>query len=318
MAENTWRSVIEKHYGITDAVLLHEIKAHNSHYRIGSAVAGELLLSRRNIEGGAKRFRYTQGLLGALRPFLPTLQPPRLTTGGSAYVTRDKHFWQLADFVHADHADWTSHDLIQHSAHSLAEFHEVASSQRSRFPFAQSDLVSFEWSMHEWDKSIGGQVKPFVRSGKYDKETVRVVTEFANHLSRLAIECRDLVETRGFFGITHQDYRPANLCVVDGRVKYIWDWDLARDDVVLYDVAFASMQFGPKEVVFPQFNVSRAELFIGEYAAARQLDADELTFRRILSWCFVAVVLKRLLNGWHVDSRRQVLSELTEAGLIRV
>jgi hypothetical protein len=318
MTDDTWRSVLDQYYGFTDAVLLDEIKSHNSHYRIDSSAAGELMLSCREIQGGLARFRFTQMLLSDLRPYLETLQPPRLTKSGLAYVSRAGHFWQLADFVGTDHADWTSADLISDSAHRLAEFHEVASLRRINFPFAQSDLASFEWSMHEWDKSIDGHVKPFVRSGKYDDETVRTVIDFAGHLRRLAVECRDLVETHGLFGITHQDYRPANLCVVEGKVKYIWDWDLARNDVVLYDVAFASMQFGTREVVFPQFHVGRAELFITEYAAARHIDVNQGPFRRILSWCFVAVVLKRLLNGWHVDSRRQVLRELMEAGLIKV
>jgi hypothetical protein len=256
-------------------------------------------------------------LLNDLQPHLETVQRTRLASNGLPYVARAGHYWQLVDFIDADDAKWTDPELIRDSARRLAEFHTVSASLRVKFPLAQYDLASFEWSMHEWNKSLDGQVKTFIRSGKYDEESVRHVKTFAARHQVLAADCIDLVETHELFGLTHQDYRPANLCVVDGTVKYIWDWDLARNDVVLYDVAFAALQFGAREVVFPNFRPDLAMVFVAEYASTRNLSSSDEPFRRILSWCFGAVVLKRLLNGWHVESRRQVLSELIEAGLLR-
>lgn len=49
--------------------------------------------------------------------------------------------------------------------------------------------------------------------------------------------CREL----HLFGLTHQDYRPVNLRVLDGVLVEVWDWDLARLDWQLYDVAFGGV-----------------------------------------------------------------------------
>lgn len=318
MTKGTWQSILPEHYGIEDGELVGEISSHNLHYRISSKVTGgQLLLSRRSIPGGAARFRFTQALLNDLQSQLETLQRSRRTNQGLSYVAGSGHYWQLVDFIDADGANWTDPELIRDSARRLAEFHTASATLPTNFPLAQNDLASFEWSMHEWNKSLDGYVKSFIRSGKYDEETVRDVRNFAGRHQALAADCVDLVEMQGLFGLTHQDYRPANLCVVDGAVKYIWDWDLARNDVILYDVAFAALQFGDREVVFPNFRPDLAMMFVAEYASARNLSSTDERFGRILSWCFGAVVLKRLLNGWHVESRRQVLRELIEAGLLR-
>lgn len=319
MSDFAWQPILRDHFGIVDAEQIDQINSHNTHYRFSSrAAGGEFLLSRRSIPGGQARFRFTHALLNELQPHLATLQQPRPTQAGLDYVMRGRHYWQLVDFVDTTDVDWTELHLIRESARRLAEFHNVAATLRARFPLAQRDLKSFEWCMHEWHRSIDGHVKTLIRSGTYDDDTSRQIKHFASRHQAMAAKCIDIVETEELFGFTHQDYRPANLCVVNDTIKYIWDWDLARTDVVLYDVAFAALQFGAREVVYPDFRPDLARTFIAEYANARGIAANNNAFTRVLSWCFIAVVLKRLLNGWHVESRRQVLNELLEEGLVRI
>ena len=68
--------------------------------------------------------------------------------------------------------------------------------------------------------------------------------------------------------ITHQDYRPANLRIWESKLATVWDFDMAVIDYSLYDVAFASLQFGGRECLFPEVSLDLAKQFVEAYIAA--------------------------------------------------
>jgi len=119
----------------------------------------------------------------------------------------------------------------------------------------------------------------------------------------------DEVGRRGLVGLTHQDVRPVNCRVAGGVVVELWDWDLARLDCVLYDLAFSCLQFGP-ECLFPDVSLTLAQVFINAYTHAQQHPDLEQSIAELLPWFLRLVVLKRLLLNWHIPARLQLLDQV--------
>ncbi|MGH6672431.1 MAG: phosphotransferase [Xanthobacteraceae bacterium] len=110
--------------------------------------------------------------------------------------------------------------------------------------------------------------------------------------------------------LSHQDFRPANICTNGKHITAVLDWDMARPDCPLYDVAFASLQFGGRECLFDDISLDLAHLFLRTYVRHAGLQPWLLAHPEIMSWIYRVTILKRLLHNWHVANRTRLLRRL--------
>ena len=110
--------------------------------------------------------------------------------------------------------------------------------------------------------------------------------------------------------ITHQDYRPANLRIWESKIATVWDFDMAVIDYSLYDVVFASLQFGGRECLFPEASLDLAKQFIETYIAATD-KPEPIEEDGVLRWFLTVAVLRRLLLNYHIPERMELLRKIS-------
>ena len=70
----------------------------------------------------------------------------------------------------------------------------------------------------------------------------------------------------------------------------MWDFDLAVIDYSLYDVAFAALQFGGRECLFPDTSLELGTLFVQEYVNATDRP-EPFSEDEVFRWFLAVVVL---------------------------
>jgi len=310
--DDSWRHVLRQHYGHRHAEAW-DIETHHSQHYFITIDRQPYVLSRYAHEPGRPPFDHQFTILTALtKAGFTMIRQPVPTTEGRHWAEHDGDRWVLRHYTAADPApDWTLRELVQHSAQTLAELHLATAKAASRLPPDRppDDLTPFCWSVGEFHDRLDIVLAGFPWNELDDRDSYALescldwVTSRANDL--LAVTAgHDLV------GLTHQDYRPANLRVRGSRIVDVLDWDLARTDQHLYDAAFAALQFGGRECLFPEIDLDLASLFLTTYLDARALTGLPAEAPDLLPWMLRFTVLKRLLLGWHVTARLDLLARL--------
>jgi len=314
-----WRRVAEQDYGL-DAIAVLDERAHYHHHHFLAArpgpswpvgAPGRFVLSRCEPDRLRLPFEHQFAILRAITRYadLAEVAMPRSTVGGDAFASRFGARWMLRDHIdHDPDPDWTRPDLVRRAARLLARLHDATAGAdlEDRLPHLDPEKVhAFHWSVSEFSE----------RLDRFTPPPDQLVTDTIEDLRKHADDVLNVTRgPLGLHGLTHQDFRPQNLLVAPpgepdaGRIRAVIDWDLARRDDHLYDMALAALQFGDNRCLGAGADMELAGLFVDTYLSARGLGGLRASHPWLVPWMLRLVVVKRLLtNGPASTSHRIAL-----------
>jgi Ser/Thr protein kinase RdoA (MazF antagonist) len=308
---DTWKSVAISFYGLCNPNLLYTQKHQSFHYFIEDHDR-RYVLSSSSQETNRLPKTYQFDIISFLisQNYEFTTLPIQTTQGEFCLVYEDQ-WWVLKQFGISDRSpNWESEELVKKAARGSAMLHELGKDYKDKIrEISQVKLAPFYWSSIEWAKQINQIAKGFHWSNLSTTDTKLIVTAIdfiEDNLSEIELQ----INLHKLQSITHQDYRPANIRVLQGEILEVWDFDLARIDCSLYDLAFSCLQFGGRECLFPNISLVLADSFITEYLAVRGLEFLRFQYQYILKWFLTVAVLKRLLMNWHITDRINLLERI--------
>ncbi|MQA95563.1 MAG: phosphotransferase [Streptosporangiales bacterium] len=309
-----WQKVLADHYGRPETELMARLTCYSRHYFV-TAQDGGHVLSRTVPEPRRLPYELQFGIVrGLLRRGVRTVQPPVLTTAGEPYVvTADGHRWCLRAYTPNDHiASWFLPDRIESAARHLAGLHRAGAgswwTEQGLPDIDPATVDPFHWETGEVLDRLPWLLARAARSG-ITADALARVTAAARALSDERDQL-DLAHRLGLYGLAHEDYRPDNLLVRNGKVVRILDWDLARRDHQLYDLAFAALQFGGRQCLRPSTSLVLADQFIDAYLKARELPGLRTEHPRLIDWMLRFAVVKRLFTNGITEERLRLLHRL--------
>lgn len=312
-----WRRVAEQDYGL-DAITVLDERAHYHHHHFLSARPGpawpagspeRFVLSRCQPDAHRLPFEHQFAILTAItcHTGMAEVAMPRETMAGDAFASRSGARWMLRDYVEHDPSpDWTAPALVRRAACLLARLHDLTAQTGAdrHLPHLDPDHVDrFHWSVSEFVERIGSLAAP----------PGTLVTDTIEDLRKHADEVLDVTRGElGLHGLTHQDFRPHNLLVAPpgaadaGRIRAVIDWDLARRDDHLYDMALAALQFGDNRCLGARADMDLAGLFVDTYLGARGLGDLRRAHPWLVPWMLRLVVVKRLLTNGPASAAHRI------------
>ena len=303
-----WVRIASSVYDLSGPRLLEKWKHFSQHYLLASD-QGKYVLTCSPTQQDRMVKSYQFQLMAALRDngCQLVVLPVRISDGQYCHLDQDS-WWTLREYVRSDKSpQWESPSLIRKAAHSLAALHRFGRSfaDTLRTESDRTDLGWYYLPAMRWPDESEEIARGFRwdELGDSDADFVRAQLDY---VGSFAAEAKAECEGCGAISITHQDYRPVNIRIWKGEVAEVWDFDMAVIDFSLYDVAFASLQYGGRECLFPDISLKMAGLFLREYIA--QTDRIHLFERKdLLHWFLVVVVLRRLLLNYHIEERVRLL-----------
>ena len=303
-----WEQIAESVYGLSGLRLLETRKHFSRHHFLESDQGKQMLTcSRHQPERMAKKYQFH--LMETLKANGYPLVTLPLPTKDEEYCYLDQNcWWTLRRCAPSDaNPPWRSSTLIEKAACSLAALHRSGRrfendlrAESGRKDLGWYYLPSTRWP-DESEKIAGCFHWQVLR-----QEDARFVREQLSYVQNKAACVKAECEAGGALAVTHQDYRPANLRVWKGEIAEIWDFDMAVINFSLYDVAFASLQYGGRECLFPSLSLKKASLFIQAYTA--ETDKPQLFDQPdLFKWFLVVAVLRRLLLNYHIEDRVRLL-----------
>lgn len=325
-----WRRVAEHDYGL-DAIAVLDERAHYHHHHFLAArpgpswpagSPGRFVLSRCEPDPLRLPFEHQFAILRAITRHapLPEVTPPRCTVAGAPFASRYRARWMLRDHIdHDPHPDWTRPGMVRQAARLLARLHDATAriSAADRLPHLDPEKVhAFHWSVSEFT----ARLDRFAPSS--DPLVAGTIEELRRHAAEVLAVTRGEL---GLHGLTHQDFRPQNLLVAPpgaadaGRIRAIVDWDLARRDDQLYDMALAALQFGDNRCLGAHADMELAGLFVDTYLSARDLGGLRRSHPWLVPWMLRLVVVKRLLTNGPASASHRValLGRLVTSAIAR-
>lgn len=259
------------------------------------ATSGTYLLKRRSIRRHPLlRIRFAQSLqveLDAQGFPVAGLVPLRAT--GETLLVREDHVYELFRFVEGSRYDKSARAAAR-SGECLARLHRFAravdASQAPPASFHSSGSV--RTALHRLGQAI------MATERKADAEKVEGTRKALQALyERACEEVDDLGFKRLSPGVVHGDWHPGNLIFRDGVVAAVIDFDSARSEPRITEVANGMLQFslrgepGTSPLEWPSdLDASRLQGFLHGYLAAadRPLTLDE---RTMLPWFMIEAMI---------------------------
>jgi Ser/Thr protein kinase RdoA (MazF antagonist) len=303
-----WKQIAESKYGLTRPKLLESRKHHSQHFFIQSD-QGKFVMTCSEYQPERMAKPYQFKLIECLQSNgydLASLPVP--TQDGEHCHLEQNSWWKLAEYAGSDPApSWESTRLITQAAHSLAALHKAGRQIRPDL-HAESDRGDLGWyymPSTRWPDHADAIASKFRWEDLNEEDTVFVKAQ-VDYIRDHAQGVKALCTAGGAVAITHQDYRPINIRVLNGDIAEIWDFDLSVVDFSLYDVAFASLQYGGRECLFPDISLNLGGLFLREYI--KVTDKPKLFEEQgLLHWFLIMVVLRRLLMNYGIGKRIRLL-----------
>jgi Ser/Thr protein kinase RdoA (MazF antagonist) len=320
--QHDWVQVAERHYNLRACALVEHLKHHKDHYVL-RAGGERYVLSTAAIDPRRPPHAWHFVAMQALNAAgFWQVRLPCPTLDGRPYAVHDGNWWMLRWYGMSDESpDWAAPPLITDAARTLAALHDAAERIRSHLPpppLPPDALDPYHWNVPEVVERVAALERR--AAARFDREER---SELRAALDRLACEApRTLTgsEALGLVGLTHQDFRPANLRVLRGRIRELLDWDLVRVDHSLYDLAFGCLQFLGRERLLPAPDLDggavRALGFVAGYAAAREAAGLRSAIPPLLPWYLRYTILKRTLISVNGRERLLLLRQVERSPLV--
>jgi Ser/Thr protein kinase RdoA (MazF antagonist) len=243
---------------------------------------GRYLLKRRaQGRGNPNRVAFSHALLWhLLQKGFPVPQLLTARDTQESVLTHAEHVYELFEFIHGERYDG-SLEQTTHAGKTLARFHRAVADFRpawrpSRSAYHDSAVVrsglnSIPSTISSHDSVIG-----------YEAELLSLTQELHDRYD----EAAEVVNRLGFDQwpnwIIHGDWHPGNMLFRDNKVAVVLDFDSARRNAAVTDVANGLLQFsilrgGDDPGRWPEFfDQTRMRRFLMGYAARVKLDAAQL------------------------------------------
>lgn len=307
-----WSRILRHHYGIRWSARTTRVKHHGEHHFVRT-LRRRYVLSQYRFSAEVPHHRHQFRIMTALREAGFALAcPPVGTLNGDPAVERAEDYWILRAFTpHDGFESWHDERVIISSARTLAALHETGKHCAAPVIGPADAADALNWSvvrvMDSFDLLLA-------RSGheRLPDEDRRELFTAAEALRTSAGEVLASAERFGLTGLTHGDYRPANVLVRGREVVSVLDWERSRHDHHLHDAAFAALQF---MVTCPcpcrrTGDVASTRLFMREYLTARQVRQPEA-----VAWMLGFVVMRRMLLNGRTPERVRLFRSLRRTGL---
>lgn len=314
----SWRRILREHYGIAEASPWDQRTCFSRHLFLATP-RGNFVLSRARKDPWRLPFALQFRIMHGLRSDgLRVVAPPMPTADGGWFVEAGQFYWYLRAYTADDPvSSWFLAPLVTDAARRLAELHETGADpwwERNGLPVIEAGAIEpYQWSVTDVVDRMEDLVAGYRPQGRDEGPLLR------RSVTRLLAGAPDALATArglGLVGLTHEDYRPDNLLVRHGRIVSVLDWDRARHDHQLYDVAFAALQFGGRQCLRPSAILGLADHFIQAYLAARGMSGLRLRHPSLIPWMLRFAVTKRLLAGDAGEDRTELLQRLEASHVI--
>ena len=236
---------------------------------------------------------------------------PIQTLDGNYCYWGGEDWWVLNSYMPSDeHPPWDSRDLITEAAQTLAALHSAGRRYGDdlRAESEREDLGWYYIPSTRWAES-SAKIAGAFRWNELSEDDAAFLRSQLRFVQSNAAAIKSLCDEWGMRSITHQDYRPANLRIWESKIATVWDFDMAVIDYSLYDVAFASLQFGGRECLFPEVSLDLAKYFVEAYIAATD-KPEPIGEDGVLRWFLTVAVLRRLLLNYHISERMELLRKI--------
>lgn len=309
--DNRWNDIATAVYGLTNLRLIETRDHFSNHFFIESSQE-RFVLSCSPFQADRMVKSYQFQLMEVLKcnGFRHVSLPIQTLNGRYCYWGR-KDWWVLNPYMPSDELPpWDSRDLITEAAQTLAALHSAGRKYRDELR-AESEREDLGWyyvPSTRWAE-LSEKIAGAFHWNELSEDDALFLRSQLHFVQSNAAAIKSLCDEWGILSITHQDYRPANLRVWESKIATVWDFDMAVIDYSLYDVAFASLQFGGRECLFPEVSLDLAEHFVEAYIAAtdkpKPFEEDG-----VLRWFLIVAVLRRLLLNYHIPERMELLRKI--------
>ena len=309
--DNRWNDIATAAYGLTDLRLI-ESRAHFSNHFFIESSQGQFVLSCSPFQADRMAKSYQFQLMEVLKyNGFRQVSLPIQTLDGSYCYWGEEDWWVLSPYMPSDeHPPWDSRDLITAAAQTLAALHSAGRryGDELQVESAREDLGWYYVPSTRWVK-LSTRIAGAFRWNELSEDDATFLRSQLHFIQSNAPAIKSLCDEWGMLSITHQDYRPANLRVWESKIATVWDFDMAVIDYSLYDVAFASLQFGGRECLFPEVSLDLAKHFVEAYITATD-KPEPIGEDGVLRWFLTVAVLRRLLLNYHIPERMELLRKI--------
>lgn len=305
--DETWWRILATHYGLHRPRLLSERQHFSRHFVVAEGARTYVLSEVRKLDRHPPFPDQFVAVSALAAEGFPQVHRPCRTLAGTYYVDRGTRYWFLRRYVeHEPEPDWSAPAMVDQAGRLLARLHRAGAHPWPDLVglnrLDPERLDSFHWSATEYvdrlDRVLAGVDWTSWPAGLGERLR-RTAREIAGEADGVLGRAREL----GLVGLCHQDYRPGNLLVRRGRIVAILDWDLARRDHQLYDMAVAALQFGRRQCLFPEVSLRLALRFIDVYLSTRGRPRLRVDEPALVPWMLRLAVLKRVFKGPRQSAR---------------
>lgn len=316
--DQRWNDIAAAAYGLTNLRLI-ESRAHFSNHFFIESAQGRFVLSCSRFEADRMAKSYQFQLMEVLQcNGFRQISLPVQTLDGRYCYWGGNDWWVLSPYMPSDeNPPWDSHELISEAAQTLAALHAAGRSygDELRAESEREDLGWYYVPSARW-AAASAKIAGAFQWNELSEEDAAFLRSQLRFAQANAAAVQSICDEWGMLSIAHQDYRPANLRIWESKVATVWDFDLAIIDYSLCDVAFAALQFGGRECLFPEASLDRAEQFVEAYIAATD-KPEPIGEAGVLRWFLTVAVLRRLLLNYHIAERMKLLRKIAGWGWLK-
>jgi Ser/Thr protein kinase RdoA (MazF antagonist) len=305
----SWKEVAEAHYGLRAPLLWQHRTSYSTHYFIRSG-PGAYVLSRVRKEARRPPFADQFTAIATLRAGgFDLAHLPRRTRAGGLYVEHADAYWYLRDYIAQPSAVAWHDGLVAHAAETLVRLHRAGRVHGPAGAPGAEPLDPFHWPVADAVRGLPVLLTRLDTAPLRSSERL-YVHDMARRLGDRSGAVLRAASALGLSGLTHHDFRPDNLVVRDDRIVAVLDWDRTATDHQLFDVAFAALQFGHRQCLFPGADLRLAAHFVAAYVNSRFTGSAADDAARATAWMMLFVVVRRLLVGGGERARLRLLRDL--------
>ncbi|MGI8333620.1 phosphotransferase enzyme family protein [Actinomadura scrupuli] len=267
-----WRWIATRHYGHRIPQLQTKPRQCYSLHITYNYGGQKYVMSRVRKETGRVPFQHqfniTQRLHNAGLKVVHPAVAPTSQAQDAPWVEWRTHYWFVRKFIeHVPIPDWSSQDLIDDVAVWLAKIHRATTLFEGGLESSPEVVTSYDWPL----LTVLDRSAELLRGMEERHLSGTYIAMVRRGLQRLERERLDL--NLGPVGLIHQDVRPENVLVQNGKVAAVIDWDRARWDYHLYDAVVGALNLAHRQA--PGRWIEVASRFLCAYRDESDAEFDE-------------------------------------------